>query len=254
MVCRLSGSALSVSVVQAAGSPRKKGISYLQQYYETDHAGRDHVFHPGLFHYPQIYTLMLHEKLKDYNIILGSGSPRRQFLLDGLGIEYEIRVNNDLEETYPAGLSKQEIPVYLAELKSRTIMEAVPPDTLLITADTIVWLEDRVINKPKDRADAVNILNKLSGNMHEVITGVCIRTTDRMHSFHASSLVWFTRLSEEEINYYIEQYKPFDKAGAYGVQEWIGYIGIEKIEGSYFNVMGLPIQKVYHELKELLEE
>ena len=132
-------------------------------------------------------------------------------------------------------------------------MTEVPPQTLLITADTIVWLDGRVINKPRDREDAVSILNRLSGNMHEVLTGVCLRTEEQMHSFHASSLVWFARLDSEEIEYYIDQYKPFDKAGAYGVQEWIGYIGIEKIEGSYFNVMGLPIQKVYHELKQLLE-
>ena len=197
---------------------------------------------------------MLHEKLKDFHIILGSGSPRRHYLLSELGIEYEIMVNNDLEETYPVELSREEIPVYLAKLKSRAIMIEMPPDTLLITADTIVWLDGKVINKPKDRADAVNILKRLSGNMHEVLTGVCLRTAERMHSFHASSLVWFARLDDEEINYYIDQYKPFDKAGAYGVQEWIGYIGIEKIEGSYFNVMGLPIQKVYHELKELLGE
>jgi len=197
---------------------------------------------------------MLHERLKDFHIILGSGSPRRHYLLNELGIEYEIRVNKKLDETYPAGLSRQEIPVYLAELKSGAILKEVPQHTLLITADTIVWLDGKVINKPKDRADAVSILKRLSGNMHEVLTGVCLRTEDRKHSFHASSLVWFARLEDEEINYYIDLYKPFDKAGAYGVQEWIGYIGIEKIEGSYFNVMGLPIQKVYHELKELLGE
>jgi septum formation protein len=195
---------------------------------------------------------MLHDKLKNYHIILGSGSPRRQYLLKGLGIEFEVRVNNDLEETYPEGLSRQEIPVYLAQLKSGSIMETVPQGTLLITADTIVWLDDRVINKPNDREEAVSMLRKLSGNMHEVITGVCIRTADRLSSFHASSLVWFTRLSDEEINHYIDHYQPYDKAGAYGVQEWIGYIGIEKIDGSYFNVMGLPIQMVYHELIKML--
>lgn len=196
---------------------------------------------------------MLHERLKDFHIILGSESPRRHYLLNELGIEYEIMVNNQLEETYPPGLTREEIPVYLAKLKSRTLMTEVPPQTLLITADTIVWLDGRVINKPRDREDAVSILNRLSGNMHEVLTGVCLRTEEKMHAFHASSLVWFARLDSEEIEYYIDQYKPFDKAGAYGVQEWIGYIGIEKIEGSYFNVMGLPIQKVYHELKQLLE-
>ena len=195
---------------------------------------------------------MLSERLKDFHIILGSGSPRRHHLLKELGINFEIRVINDLDETYPDGLSKQEIPVYLAELKSRAIMEALPPQTLLITADTIVWLDGKVINKPRDRADAIRILHGLSGNVHEVLTGVCLRTAEKMQSFHTSSLVWFTALSDEEIYYYIDRYKPYDKAGAYGVQEWIGYIGIEKIEGSYFNVMGLPIQKVYHELKELL--
>lgn len=197
---------------------------------------------------------MLHDKLKEFHIILGSGSPRRHYLLNELGIEYEIMVNNELEETYPQGLSKEEIPVYLAKLKSRAIMGEVPPKNLLITADTIVWLDGKVINKPKDREDAVNILKQLSGNVHEVLTGVCLRTAERKQSFHASSLVWFARLSDVEIDYYVDHYKPYDKAGAYGVQEWIGYIGIEKIEGSYFNVMGLPIQKVYHELKELLGE
>lgn len=197
---------------------------------------------------------MLQDKLKDFHIILGSGSPRRQYLLDELGLDYEIMVNKNLAESYPEGLSKQEIPVYLAELKSMAIKKAIPEDTLLITADTIVWLDGRVINKPKDRADAVSILNKLSGNMHEVLTGVCLRTRNKKHSFFASSLVWFAPLGDDEINYYIDHYKPFDKAGAYGVQEWIGYIGIEKIEGSYFNVMGLPIQKVYHALKALLGE
>lgn len=197
---------------------------------------------------------MLQEKLKDFRIILGSGSPRRHFLLNELGIEFEILVNENLEETYPEGLSKEEIPVYLAELKSSAIMGDVSKDSLLITADTIVWLDGKVINKPKDRADAVNILKSLSGNKHEVLTGVCLRTAERKHSFHATSQVWFASLDDEEIIYYIDRYKPFDKAGAYGVQEWIGYIGIEKIEGSYFNVMGLPIQKVYHALKELLED
>ena len=197
---------------------------------------------------------MLQDRLKDFHIILGSESPRRHYLLKELGIDFEIRVNKNVEETYPDGLSKQEIPVYLAELKSMAIMETLPEDTLLITADTIVWLEGRVINKPKDRADAVGILNSLSGNMHEVLTGVCLRIKEKKHSFYASSLVWFAPLGDDEINHYIDRYKPFDKAGAYGVQEWIGYIGIEKIEGSYFNVMGLPIQKVYHELKALLGE
>ena len=197
---------------------------------------------------------MLQDKLKDFHIILGSGSPRRHYLLNELGISYEVMVNQNLVETYPDRLSKEQIPVYLAELKSSALLESVPENTLLITADTIVWLDGRVINKPEDKADAVRILKKLSGNMHEVLTGVCLRMADRKQSFHASSLVWFAPLGDDEINYYIDRFKPYDKAGAYGVQEWIGYIGIEKIEGSYFNVMGLPIQKVYHELKALLGE
>ncbi|MCK4853369.1 MAG: septum formation protein Maf [Bacteroidales bacterium] len=197
---------------------------------------------------------MLHEKLKKYHIILGSGSPRRKYLLNELGFEFEVRINDALDEAYPGGLNREEIPVYLAELKARAIMKDIPQKTLLITADTIVWMDDKVINKPADQEDAVNILKQLSGNMHEVLTGVCIRTAERMHSFHASSLVWFANLTDEEINYYIDHYKPYDKAGAYGIQDWIGYIGIEKIEGSYFNVMGLPIQRVYHELKQLLGE
>jgi septum formation protein len=197
---------------------------------------------------------MLHDLLKNYHIILGSGSPRRRYLLEGLDIEFEIRVNHDLAETYPEGLSRQQIPVYLAQLKSRSIMETVPEDTLLITADTIVWLEGRVVNKPRDRAEAVGMLRKLSGNTHEVLTGVCIRTAGRLRTFHASSMVCFTRLSNEEIDYYVDHYQPYDKAGAYGVQEWIGYIGIERIDGSYFNVMGLPVQMVYHELKKITEK
>jgi septum formation protein len=197
---------------------------------------------------------MLHDKLKEYHIILGSGSPRRQYLLNELGFDFEVRVNSELEEAYPDGLASKEIPVYLAELKARAIMKHIPSKTLVITADTIVWLDDKVINKPRDRTDAIRMLRKLSGNMHEVLTGVCIRSSIEMRSFHASSLVWFTNLTDDEILYYVDHHRPFDKAGAYGIQDWIGYIGIEKIEGSYFNVMGLPIQKLYHELKCMLGE
>ncbi len=197
---------------------------------------------------------MFYEKLKNYHIILASGSPRRQHLMNELGLEFEVRVNDGLQEKYPDSLSRQEIPVYLAELKARSILDTVPDDNLLITADTIVWLNGRVVNKPVDYNDAVRILKDLSGSMHEVLTGVCFRNGERMHSFHASTLVWFARLTEEEIHYYIDRFKPFDKAGAYGIQDWIGYIGIEKIEGSYFNVMGLPLQRMYHELKEFLDE
>ena len=192
---------------------------------------------------------MLYNKLREYDIVLGSGSPRRKYLMEEMGLQFRVMVNDSLEETWPEGLSKQEIPVYLAELKADHILDTVPENTLLITADTIVWMGGGVINKPAGREDAFNMLRQLSGNMHEVLTGVCLRTGSRKHSFHASSLVWFASLTDEEIGYYIDQYKPFDKAGAYGIQDWIGYIGVEKIEGSYFNVMGLPLQRMYHELK-----
>ena len=197
---------------------------------------------------------MFYEKLKKYRIILASGSPRRQELLRELGLEFEIRINDSLEEKYPPGLSQYEIPVFLAEMKAGAIMENIPGSSVLITADTIVWLNGRVADKPLDREDATRILTELSGSRHEVVTGVCFRTGERMHSFYSSTLVWFSQLTDEEILYYIDRYEPYDKAGAYGIQEWIGYIGIEKIEGSYFNVMGLPVQKVYHELKKFLNE
>ncbi len=197
---------------------------------------------------------MLYEKLRKYNIILGSGSPRRKYLLEEMGLSFEVLVNNSLEEVWPDGLSKEEIPVYLAELKADHILGEIPLQTLLITADTIVWMDNQVINKPVDEEDAHRMLLQLSGNRHEVLTGVCLRTSGKKHSFYASSLVWFAELSDDEIKYYINNYNPFDKAGAYGIQDWIGYVGVEKIEGSYFNVMGLPLQRMYHELKDFLDE
>jgi septum formation protein len=197
---------------------------------------------------------MLYERLRKLDIILGSGSPRRKYLLEEMGLDFRVMVNHSLEETWQEGLSRHEIPVYLASLKAEHILESVPEDTLLITADTIVWMEGEVINKPADRSDAFRMLRRLSGNMHEVLTGVCFRMSSRTHTFCASSLVWFAELSDDEINYYIDRYKPFDKAGAYGIQDWIGYIGVEKIEGSYFNVMGLPLQRMYQELKDFLAE
>ena len=195
---------------------------------------------------------MLQDELKNYRIILASGSPRRHHLLAELKLDFEIMVNHDLEESYPPGLAKEEIPVFLAELKANSIMEEVPEGTLLITADTIVWLKGKVVNKPGNREDAISMLGELSGSMHQVLTGVCLRTNSRSHSFYASTLVWFADLSRQEIEYYVESCRPFDKAGGYGIQEWIGYIGIEKIEGSYFNVMGLPVQKLYQELNEFI--
>jgi len=196
--------------------------------------------------------MMINKILKDYKIILASQSPRRQYLLKELGIDFEIISNSEMEEKYPPELTKEKIPVYLAEMKAKAIMPSVPDKTLLITADTIVWFNNKVINKPSGYDDALNMLEELSGEVHEVITGVCLTTSKRKHSFHTSTLVYFATLSKEEIRYYVEQYRPYDKAGAYGIQEWIGYIGIERIEGSYFNVMGLPVQELYREMIKFL--
>ena len=190
---------------------------------------------------------MLHEKIKNYNIILASQSPRRQMLLKGLDIHFEIKLK-DTDEIYPQHLKKEKIALYLSELKASAFENELDDKTLVITADTIVWINDKVLNKPKDFNDAVNILKQLSGNMHEVITGVCLKTKEKTHSFYALTKVYFKKLSEKEIEYYISNYKPYDKAGAYGAQEWIGYVAIEKIEGSYFNVMGLPTRMLYDEL------
>jgi septum formation protein len=196
---------------------------------------------------------MIVDILKDYHVILASQSPRRQYLLKELMIDFEILPNHELEEIYPAGLSKEEIPVYLAEKKAESVMPVIPEKTLLITADTIVWLNGKVVNKPANHNEAISMLHELSGSMHEVITGVCISLPHMKHSFYCSTLVWFTDLSDKEISEYVTAYRPFDKAGAYGIQEWIGYIGIERIEGSYFNVMGLPVQKLYQQLKVILK-
>jgi len=186
--------------------------------------------------------------LNCYNIILGSQSPRREALLSGLNIPFEIKII-DVEETYPSQLVGVDIPMYLAEKKADAYKELMDDNTLLITADTIVWHEGRVFGKPKDKADATRMLKSLSGKTHQVITGVCISSLNRRKTFHVISEVRFARLLPVEIEYYLNNFEPYDKAGAYGVQEWIGYIGVEHIEGSYFNVMGLPVQRLYSELK-----
>jgi len=186
--------------------------------------------------------------LKNYHIILGSKSPRREELLQGLNIPFETALI-DVEETYPREIVGVDIPMYLAEKKANAFIEKLADNDMLITADTIVWLEGKVYNKPKDKADATAMLRTLSGKTHQVITGVCITTKNKRKTFHVISEVRFARLTSQEIDFYLDNYAPYDKAGAYGVQEWIGYIGVEYIEGSYFNVMGLPIQRVYTELK-----
>lgn len=196
---------------------------------------------------------MLHEKIKGHKVILASKSPRRQALLKGLDIDFSV-MSREVDESYPEGLDQNEIATFLADKKSEAFSDELRDDhTILITADTIVWHNNHVLNKPVDREDAVRMLRKLSGSMHEVVTGVCIRTNRKKILFHANSFVHFKKLSDYEIEYYLDHYKPYDKAGSYGVQEWIGYIGITHIEGSYFNVMGLPIQMVYEKLGEITE-
>ena len=184
-----------------------------------------------------------------YNIILGSQSPRRQELLHGLDVNFTVNVIDGLEENYPATLQGEDIPMFLAQQKADAYRNALTPHDMLITADTIVWLDGIVYGKPKDEADAKKMLRALSGKTHDVITGVCVTTTERQETFAAISKVTFASFSDDEINYYIEKYRPMDKAGSYGVQEWIGYIGVERIDGSFYNVMGLPVQRLYTLLK-----
>ncbi len=184
-----------------------------------------------------------------YNIILGSQSPRRQELLHGLDVNFTVNVIAGLEENYPATLQGEEIPMFLAQQKAEAYLNSLTPKDMLITADTIVWLDGIVYGKPKDEADAKKMLRALSGKTHDVITGVCVTTTERQETFAAISKVMFASFSDDEINYYIEKYQPIDKAGSYGVQEWIGYIGVEHIDGSFYNVMGLPVQRLYTLLK-----
>lgn len=183
-----------------------------------------------------------------YDLILASQSPRRKELLSGLDIPFKVQVI-DVDESYPTDICGHDIPIYLAKKKAAAYSETMNENTLLITADTIVWHEGKVFNKPKNREQAFEMLQELSGNTHEVITGVCITSRSKQKSFYDITEVKFASLSENEINFYLDFYKPYDKAGAYGVQEWIGYIAVNHIVGSYFNVMGLPIHKVYEELK-----
>ena len=187
------------------------------------------------------------DNLKHYNVILGSGSPRRKELLAGLGIDFRVEVMKGIEETYPADLPVEEIPLYLSQLKAHAYQPQ--PGDMIITADTVVILHGKVIGKPKDEADAKHMLTQLSGNVHTVVTGVTVSIHDRVESFSCSSKVEFAPLTAEEIDYYVKKYRPFDKAGSYGIQEWIGYMGIKGISGSFYNVMGLPVQRLYAMLK-----
>ncbi|MDR1369011.1 MAG: Maf-like protein [Dysgonamonadaceae bacterium] len=189
------------------------------------------------------------DNISKYNIVLGSNSPRRKELLSGLDIPFETNTIPDVDEIYPPVLWKEEIPVYLSKLKADAYKAGMDEKTLLITADTIVWLKGKVYGKPVDEEDAKRMLRELSGKTHEVITGVCLTTKEKQKTFFVVSKVKFATLEEDEIDYYISKYKPYDKAGSYGVQEWIGYVGVETLEGSFYNVMGLPVKMVYTYLK-----
>ena len=196
------------------------------------------------------YYIML-SNLSNYNIILASNSPRRRELLSGLGIDFEVKVLPDIEESYPDTLTVSETAEYIAKEKADAYRQQMSDNDLIITADTVVIVGQEVLGKPTDDDDAYYMLRKISGCTHQVITGVCMMTKDHMRSFSVATDVTFKELSDEEILHYIKTYKPYDKAGAYGIQEWIGYIGVTALNGSYFNVMGFPVQRVYTELQKI---
>lgn len=188
------------------------------------------------------------ENLKQYHIILASNSPRRRELLGGLGIDFEVKVMSGIDESYPEDLPVMEIAEYIAVKKAEVYRQTMAPDELIITADTVVVCDGEVMGKPADEADAHRMLRLLSGKVHHVTTGVSLTTLQGQRRFSVTTEVSFKPLSDEEICYYVSRYRPYDKAGAYGIQEWIGYIGCTGLKGSYYNVMGLPVQRIYHEL------
>ncbi|MDR1552442.1 MAG: Maf family nucleotide pyrophosphatase [Prevotellaceae bacterium] len=194
------------------------------------------------------------EDIKKYNIILASQSPRRVELMRELGLNFTQTKLSDIDESYPCDLNKNEIPAWIARKKSDSYTEKLNDNDILITVDTIVWCNGEMFGKPKDETDARRMLKAISNNTHEVLSGVCLRSATKMRNFVATSTVRFKAFSDEEIDFYIENYKPYDKAGAYGIQEWIGFTGLTQIEGSYFNVMGLPTQNLYSELEIFINE
>ncbi|WP_026715120.1 Maf-like protein [Flavobacterium daejeonense] len=194
---------------------------------------------------------MLRNKLKNYQIILASGSPRRQQFFKDLDLDFEIRLK-EIEEIFPPELKREQITNYLAELKAAAFDGELKENEILVTSDTLVWHNEKSLGKPKDRNEAFEILKSLSNVTHEVITSVCFKTNSKTEVIYEITKVTFNELSDEAIDYYIENYQPFDKAGAYGIQEWIGFIGVSKIEGSYANVIGLPVDKVYQYLSNLI--
>lgn len=194
---------------------------------------------------------MLKEKLQGYTIVLASGSPRRQQYMRELDANFEVRLK-EVDEVYPDTFKGAAITDYLAELKAKALEGSLSPDEILITSDTIVWHEGRALGKPRDYQDAHAMLRSLSGKTHEVITSVCIKNMKKSDTFHEVTRVTFNELADEEIKYYLDNYQPFDKAGAYGIQEWIGLVAIAKIEGSYANVVGMPVDKVYQHLMKIV--
>ena len=184
-------------------------------------------------------------------MILASNSPRRSELLKGLDVDFEIRVLSDIKADYPSSLASADVPEYIASEKADAYVKTLSPNELVITADTVVIIDGQILGKPKDGDDACRMLRLLSGKTHEVTTGVCLLTTDFRRTFSVTSKVTFAQLADTDIKYYVKTYQPLDKAGAYGIQEWIGYIGVTALEGSYFNVMGLPVQRIFSELRKL---
>jgi septum formation protein len=202
-----------------------------------------------LYTFAEYFRNMILKNLKNKKLVLASKSPRRQQLLAGMDVEFEVRTK-DVDESFPAALRGGEIPSYLAKVKAEAFRQELAPNEVLITADTVVWVDDQVLNKPENRDEAISMLRLLSGNVHHVYTGVSVVSKDKSVVFVDETKVEFVLLNDEEIAHYIDKYKPYDKAGSYGVQEFIGYIGINRLEGSYFNVMGLPVHKLYEVLKD----
>lgn len=197
--------------------------------------------------------MLLRDRLASYRLILASQSPRRRELLTGCGISYQLADRFEVEEVFPSQMACDKVAEYLSRLKSEGYPFKLQRGDILLTADTVVIAEGEILGKPHSFDQAVQMLEKLSGRCHRVVTGCTLRTEGRLHSFSVSTQVYFRELSREEICYYVEEYRPFDKAGSYGIQEWIGYVGIERIEGSFFNVMGLPVQRLYRELEHFLD-
>jgi len=197
--------------------------------------------------------MLLKDKLSRYSLVLASKSPRRQQLLAELGLSFEVRIGDTDDESFPSSLLPHDVPSYLAQKKASVLIDGLSPNEILITSDTIVICENQILGKPSSRSEAISTLKMLSGKPHVVVTGVSLSSVDKQKTFSVSTKVYFRNLTPEEIEFYVDTYKPFDKAGSYGVQEWIGYVGVERIEGSYFNVMGLPVQVLYHELNHFVD-